>query len=68
MFSRFNECELYINKLKIQNHETQENIRICIQGELLDEYLKSFDIVDLHIKNIEKELQELQECLQLLEL
>ncbi len=67
MLTRFNECEVYINKLKMQSQEARDNIRNCVKGELLDEYLKSCDIADLHIKNIEKELQELQECLELLE-
>ncbi len=67
MLTRFNECEVYINKLKMQSQEARDNIRNCVKGELLDEYLKSCDIADLHIKNIEKELQELQECLVLLE-
>lgn len=67
MIARFNECQVYINKLKMQSQEIQDNIRNCVQGELLDEYLKSCNIADLHIKKIEKELQELQECLQLLE-
>lgn len=67
MIARFNECQVYINKLKMQSQEIQGNIRNCVQGELLDEYLKSCNIADLHIKKIEKELQELQECLQLLE-
>ncbi len=67
MLTRFNECEVYINKLKMQSQEARDNIRNCVKGELLDEYLKSCDIADLHIKKIEKELQELQECLVLLE-
>ena len=67
MLTRFNECKGYIKKLKMQSHESRDNIRNCVKGELLDEYLKSCDIVDLHIKKIEKELQELQECLVLLE-
>lgn len=67
MLTHFRECGVYIKKLKNQNQEARDNIRNCVKGELLDEYLKSCDLADLQIRKIEKELQELQECLVLLE-
>ena len=67
MLNRFKDCKEYIRKLKIQNQEGKDSIRNCIKGEMLDEYLKSCDLVDMQIKKKKKELQELQECLVLLE-
>lgn len=67
MITKFNECELYIKRLKLQNQYAKDNIRSCFKGELLDEYLETFENTDLYIKKLEKELQELRKCLTLLE-
>lgn len=64
---KFDECELYISRLKMQNQNARYNIKKCARGELCDEYLKSCDLEEKHIKKMEKELQELKRCLTLLE-
>lgn len=67
MLNKFNECEKHIEILKSQNGIAKENVRNCLKGALLNEYLKSCDMADLYIKKIEQELLELQEYLELLE-
>lgn len=67
LLNKFRECTDDINKLKNQNSNVKHNIKNCVEGEMLDKYLKSSELADLHIKKIEKELQELQRCLTLLD-
>lgn len=67
LLNKFRECKDDIIKLKNQNSNVKYSIRNCVKGEMLDEYLKSSELADLHVKKIEQELQELQRCLALLD-
>lgn len=63
----FDDCMIYIKKLEMQNSRARDEIRKCVSGDLLDEYLKSCHMVENHIKKMDKELKELKEYLMLLE-
>lgn len=65
---KFDDGEIYIKKLKEQLSHSREFIPECIKGEMLDEYLKSCDYAEEHIDEIEKKLQELHQCIKVLEL